>query len=188
MFDHHLQRHLAAVSSLSAIRENIEAAGNCIAVCLQGGGKVLLCGNGGSAADAQHIAAELVGRFVTERRGLPAIALTTDTSILTAVGNDYGFNQVFARQIEALAREGDVLIAISTSGNSANILAAVDAAAATGCRTIGLTGREGGKLRDRVDVAVVVAVPETAHIQECHLLIGHLWCAMVDHELGAGQT
>jgi D-sedoheptulose 7-phosphate isomerase len=149
---------------------------------LRQGNKLLLFGNGGSAADAQHLAAEFVGRFVLERRALPAIALTTDTSILTAVGNDYGFDQVFARQIEALGRPGDVAIGISTSGNSPNVLAAINVAAARGLKTVGLAGKDGGALAKAVDVAIVIPSSNTARIQECHITIGHLFCELVEKE------
>jgi len=158
----------------------IEAAGRLMLQTLQNGNKVLLCGNGGSAADAQHIAAELTGRFLKERRGLPAVALTTDTSALTAIGNDYGFERIFERQVEALAVEGDLLVGISTSGNSANVLRALERANDLGCLTLGLSGRDGGAMNDLCDLNLVVPVQETARIQEMHILIGHLLCAMVD--------
>lgn len=180
IFDAHISQHQDALQSLIALKPAIENAGKLIAMCLQRGNKVLLCGNGGSAADAQHIAAEFVGRFIAERKGLPAIALTTDTSILTAVANDYGYDHVFARQVEALAKEGDVLIGISTSGNSPNVLAAVEAAKQMGCSAIGLLGRDGGKLKLLVEHAVTVPAQLTAAVQECHIVIGHIWCAMVD--------
>jgi len=183
IFDTHISQHMAALRSLAGLQTAIEDAGKRIAECLQRGNKVLLCGNGGSAADAQHIAAELVGRFITERKGLPAIALTTDTSILTAVANDYGYDHVFARQVEAHARTGDVLIGISTSGNSDNVLMAIAAAIQVGCTTIGLLGRDGGKLNKMVNQAITVPVQTTAAIQECHIVIGHMWCAMVDAAL-----
>ncbi len=149
--------------------------------------KLLLCGNGGSAADAQHIAAEFVGRFENERRGWPAIALTTDTSTLTSVSNDYGYEQVFSRQVEALAAQGDVLVAISTSGNSPNVIAAVMAAQRLGCKTIGLTGAGGKRLASLCDAAILVQSARTARIQEAHNLIGHLMCEMVDELLAANQ-
>ncbi|MCU0224790.1 MAG: D-sedoheptulose 7-phosphate isomerase [Acidobacteria bacterium] len=147
------------------------------------GGTVLLCGNGGSAADAQHIAAELTGRFLRERRGLPAVALTTDTSALTAIGNDYGFERVFARQIEALGRPGDVMVAITTSGSSPNVLRAIDEARARGLAVIGLLGRDGGAARARCDAALVVESEVTARIQEVHILIAHILCEAADRAL-----
>lgn len=144
------------------------------------GKKVLLCGNGGSAADAQHIAAELVGRYVLERRPLAAIALTTDTSALTAIANDYGYDHVFSRQVEALGAEGDVLVAITTSGTSRNVVAAVTAARARGMKVIGLTGGKGGAFVSACDAGVAVPSTVTARIQECHITIGHLWCEAID--------
>lgn len=187
-FIQHLERHLNAVASLRCELPAVIASADLIVAALRRGNRILLCGNGGSAADAQHIAAEMVGRFVIERPGLPAIALNTDTSILTAVGNDYGFAQVFARQVEALAQPGDVLVGISTSGNSENVIAAVSAATQRGCRTIGLLGRDGGKLAALVEQAVVVGADQTAHIQECHIMIGHMWCAHVDASFATDAT
>ncbi len=154
--------------------------------CITAGGKVMACGNGGSASDAQHFAAEFVGRFERERPGLAAIALTTDTSILTAVGNDYDFNAIFSKQVQALGSPGDVLIAISTSGNSANVLAAVEAAKAKEMTVIALTGRGGGKMRERLgetDVHICVPHERTARIQEVHLLVLHCICDGVDAQL-----
>lgn len=147
---------------------------------VQAGKKVLLCGNGGSAADAQHIAAELVGRFVVERRPLPAIALTTDTSALTAIGNDYGYEVVFSRQVEALGCPGDVLIAITTSGTSKNVVAAYDSARKLGMKVIGLTGAKGAAFVAQCDAGVAVPSLNTARIQECHIAIGHLLCEILD--------
>lgn len=147
---------------------------------LQRGCRVLVCGNGGSAADAQHLAAELCGRFGKERRALAGIALTTDTSALTAIANDYGFDRVFARQVEALGRPGDLLIGISTSGNSPNVIVAVEEAKQLGIRTIGLLGRDGGKLRTLVDDAIIVPCPITARIQEVHQMIYHFWCEAIE--------
>ena len=163
-----------------------EAAG-LITMCLRAGGKLLFFGNGGSAADAQHLAAEFVGRFVRERAGLPAIALTTDSSILTAVGNDYGFDQIFARQIQALGRPGDVAIAISTSGNSLNVLEGVKEARKRKLKTIGLTGKDGGLLAQQTDVAIMVPSTSTAKIQECHIAIGHLFCELVDGDFSESK-
>ncbi|HSN32207.1 MAG TPA: phosphoheptose isomerase [Ideonella sp.] len=172
--------------SAEALAKPIAEAVSTLLGCITSGGKVLVCGNGGSASDAQHFAAEFVGRFERERPGLAAIALTTDTSILTAVGNDYDFSQVFAKQVQALGVPGDVLIAISTSGNSANVLAAVDAARAKDMTVIALTGRGGGKLREKLhdtDVHVCVPHERTARIQEVHLLVIHCLCDAVDLQL-----
>lgn len=145
--------------------------------------KLMLCGNGGSAADAQHIAAEFVNRFLLERPPLPAIALTTDTSIITSVGNDYTFDEVFSKQVKAIGMEGDVLLAISTSGSSANVLSAVEAAKNQGIFTAGLTGGDGGKLAILADLALVVKSDSTPRIQETHILIGHIICQLVDYLL-----
>jgi D-sedoheptulose 7-phosphate isomerase len=164
----------------------IADAVNAVVGCITAGGKVMACGNGGSASDAQHFAAEFVGRFERERPGLAAIALTTDSSILTAVGNDYDFNSIFSKQVQALGSPGDVLIAISTSGNSANVLAAVDAARAKEMTVIALTGRGGGKLRERLgetDVHICVPHERTARIQEVHILALHCLCDAVDLQL-----
>ena len=180
--DHHLQ----AVGALRGLAPSMDAIGQRLLAALRSGGKILLCGNGGSAADAQHIAAELVGRFAHARRGLPAIALTTDSSALTSIGNDFGFEQVFARQVEALARAEDMLIGISTSGNSRNVVEAVKVARAMGVTTVGLLGGSGGALKDLVDNALIVPSSETARIQECHILIGHIWCAMIDEAFQEG--
>jgi len=144
------------------------------------GNKILLFGNGGSAGDAQHISAEFTGRFVKERRGLPAIALTTDTSALTAIGNDYGFETIFERQVEALAKEGDLLIGISTSGNSANVIKALQIGKILGCNTLGMSGRDGGQMNDVCQINLVVPSQITARIQEIHILIGHVLCTAVD--------
>lgn len=160
----------------------VEAARLVIA-SLRTGNKILFFGNGGSAADAQHLAAEFVGRFVRERRPLPALALTTDTSLLTAVGNDYGFDEVFVRQVTALGQPGDVAVGITTSGNSPNVLLAIKEARARGLKTIGLAGKDGGALRDAVDVPIIVPSPITARIQECHITIGHLLCELMEEEL-----
>lgn len=155
--------------------------------CIRDGGKILLFGNGGSAADAQHVAAEIVGRFKRERRGLPAIALTTDTSILTAIGNDYGFEQIFARQIEALTKPGDVAVGISTSGNSANVLRALELAREMGAKTIGFTGGKGGRLPALCDICFIAPVDDTARIQELHISAWHAICDLVERELTGGD-
>lgn len=149
---------------------------------LKAGNKVLFCGNGGSAADAQHLAAELIGRFQKERRSLASIALTTDTSILTAVANDYGYDEVFARQVEGLGRSGDVLIGISTSGNSANVVKAALKARDTGMHTIAFIGEGGGKLKDICDITFAVPSKVTARIQEMHIMVGHIICELVEEE------
>jgi D-sedoheptulose 7-phosphate isomerase len=154
-----------------------------MAECLRAGGKLLFFGNGGSAADAQHLAAEFVGRFLLERRGLPAIALTTDSSILTAIGNDYGFDRVFSRQIEALGQAGDVAFGISTSGNSPNVIAALKQAKSQHLKTIGLAGKDGGQLRQCCDIPLVVTSTNTARVQECHITIGHLLCELAENDL-----
>ena len=168
------------------LRESLSSIVRCgelISAAVLNGNKVLLCGNGGSAADAQHIAAEFVGRYEDERRAFPAIALTVDTSALTAISNDYGYEKVFVRQVEALAGPNDVLIAISTSGNSPNVLSAVMLANKIGCKTIGLTGASGKKLAGLCHAAVLVPSTRTSRIQEAHGTIGHIWCEMVDRNL-----
>lgn len=176
-----LAAHLEVIQNvLDAKLQEIEQSGQLICSALREGHKVLLCGNGGSAADAQHIAAELVGRYEDHRRAWPAIALTTDTSALTAVSNDYGYERVFARQVEALAVADDVLIAISTSGKSPNVIRAVELARSMGCRTIALTGAEGEPLSSLCDIAVVVPSERTSRVQEAHITIGHLWCEMIE--------
>ncbi|HYR26778.1 MAG TPA: D-sedoheptulose 7-phosphate isomerase, partial [Aquabacterium sp.] len=151
---------------------------------LQAGGKLMFCGNGGSAADSQHLAAELTGRFIKDRRPLAAVALSTDTSALTCIGNDYAFDEVFARQVQGLGRAGDVLVAISTSGNSRNVIRAVEEARALGVQVIGFLGRDGGVLKAMCDVAIVVPSTVTARIQESHILIGHTLCGLIEAQLG----
>ena len=162
----------------------IEKAAVAAADCLRQGHKLLFFGNGGSASDSQHLAAEFVGRYEKERRALPAIALTTDTSILTAVGNDYGFERIFERQVEALGKKGDVLFAISTSGNSKNVLKAVQKAKQLGLYTIALTGGTGGELKSLTDLSLVIPSKKTSRIQESHIMIGHILCECVDELLG----
>lgn len=180
-----LQEHLLAIESLLDSKLNdIAATGQAIWDALKAGNKVLLCGNGGSAADAQHIAAELVGRYERQRRAFPAISLTTDTSALTAVSNDYGYEGVFARQVEALATAGDVLIAISTSGKSPSVIKAADQARSMGCKTIALTGCTGEPLASHCDLVMLVPSNRTSRVQEAHITIGHLWCEMIDRALG----
>jgi D-sedoheptulose 7-phosphate isomerase len=149
------------------------------------GGKLLVMGNGGSAADAQHFAAEIVGRFKMERKGLPAIALSTDTSILTAIGNDYGFDRVFSRQVEALAAPGDLIVGISTSGNSTNVLQALELAREKGCCTIGLLGKDGGTIKDVCDLALIVPTSDTPRVQEGHITIIHIVCDLLEKTMFA---
>ena len=174
--EHILIANLAA----NQLTSEIEAACKMVIDCLKNGNKILLFGNGGSAADAQHIAAEFTGRFVKERRGLPAIALTTDTSALTAISNDYGFAKLFERQVEALANPGDVLIGLSTSGNSENVINALVQGNKIGCKTIGLTGKSGGLMSSSCNINIIVPSENTARIQEIHILIGHIICMIVD--------
>lgn len=175
-----VKQKIAADSTLVA--SIAEVVDRCIRT-LQSGGKILLAGNGGSAADSQHIAAEFVGRFKLEREALPAIALTTDTSLLTAVGNDYGFEMIFARQVSGLARAGDLFIGISTSGNSPNVLRALEVCRELGVSTVGLTGAGGGKMAALADVLLPVPSIETPRIQESHIMIGHLICDLVDTQM-----
>lgn len=187
-----LRIHLAeAHSALSLLHRDVtllsaldSACNACISAC-SGGWKILVAGNGGSAADAQHFAGELVSRFYFDRPALAAIALSTDTSILTAVGNDYGYEKIFSRQIEALGSPGDVFIAISTSGTSANILQALNQAKAQGLTTIGLTGRSGGKMKDLCDICLCAPSDSTPRIQECHLVLEHSLCACIEEALFA---
>ncbi|MCZ4244315.1 D-sedoheptulose 7-phosphate isomerase [Pedobacter punctiformis] len=177
-----LNHHKQTIDKVIAeIIPQIEEACKILIETINSGSKVLLAGNGGSAADAQHIAAELTGRFVKERIALPALALTVDTSALTAISNDYGYEKVFARQVEAFAKPNDLFIAISTSGNSGNILAALETAKKLGCKTIGLSGRGGGAMTGLCDVNIIIPENNTARIQEMHILIGHILCTAVDN-------
>jgi len=176
--------HLETIQTVINQMEEPLAKASLLAVeVLKRGNKILLCGNGGSAADAQHIAAELTGRYKTERRGLPGIALTTDTSALTAIGNDYGYHRIFDRQVEALANEGDMLIGISTSGNSENVVSALTLAKELRCVTLGFSGRDGGKMNEVCDINLVVPSQDTPRIQEMHILFGHSLCQIIDNEL-----
>jgi D-sedoheptulose 7-phosphate isomerase len=170
------------------LSEEIVIAIKMIIDALEVGGKVILIGNGGSAADAQHIAAEFIGRFKLERKGLPAIALNNDTSVLTALANDYGYDNVFSRQLEALGNNKDILIAISTSGNSPNILEAVKIARTNDIKVIGLTGGTGGKLKDMANIAIIVPSDNIARIQEAHITIGHVVCNLVEKELSREKS
>lgn len=174
--------HMEMFNALESLFPQISDVGVLLQNTIKNGGKILICGNGGSAADSQHIAAEIVGRFKKERKGLPAIALTTDTSILTSVGNDYGYDYIFARQVEALCTPKDVLIGITTSGNSANIVRAIEAANEVGATTIGLTGGTGGKLNMLCKHNIVVPANVTARIQEAHIFIGHCLCEIIESD------
>lgn len=183
VFDQAMDLHLEVARATRALAPQVAQAAQMMSECLSQGGQILFCGNGGSAADAQHLAAEFVGRFLKERRALPAQALSVNTSILTAIGNDYGYERVFARQVEAMGKPGDVLVGITTSGNSPNILAAALAARAAGLKVIGMTGEGGGKLAAFCDLLLAVPSQSTPRIQEMHILIGHSFCQMVEEAL-----
>jgi len=174
--------HMAMFNALEPLFPLISDVGIAMQDCIRNGGKILVMGNGGSAADSQHIAAEIVGRFKKERKGMPAIALTTDTSILTSVGNDYGYDYVFARQVEALCRPEDLVIGITTSGNSTNVVSAMQAAKDIGAITVGLTGGSGGKLTAICDYNLIIPANVTARIQEAHIFIGHCLCEILESD------
>ena len=180
LFASAIQEHLRIISEFQSQCGLLEQIARVMSASLHAGGKILWCGNGGSAGDSQHLAAELVGRFRRERRGLSSIALSTNTSILTAIGNDYGYDRVFSRQVEAIASPGDVLVGISTSGNSKNVLAAFETARLMGVVTIAFTGSGGGKMREAADYLLEVPSNDTARIQEGHILAGHLVCDWVE--------
>jgi D-sedoheptulose 7-phosphate isomerase len=183
MFQTALKQHIQCFEQLADLAAPIEQAGGLLARTIQSGHKILICGNGGSAADAQHFAAELIGRFEQERVAWPAIALTTDTSILTAVGNDYGFGNVFARQVQGLGQPDDLFIGISTSGNSENVLRAAAEAKEKGLQTIGLLGKDGGTLKSKVDWPVVISYATTARVQEAHIFILHFWAMQIERQI-----
>ncbi len=181
MIQEELRAHQLTINRvIEEMAPEIEMAAKLVVQTLERGNKVLLCGNGGSAADAQHIAAELSGRYKTERRALGGIALTTDTSALTAIANDYGYDRVFDRQVEAIAKEGDLLIGLSTSGNSLNVISAFAVAKLMGCYTLGLSGKGGGEMNRICHLNLVVPSEDTPRIQEMHILIGHILCQAVD--------
>ncbi len=187
----HIEASIAVKQAMTDLAPVIASAGTAMAQTLRSGGKLLACGNGGSASDAQHFSGELLGRFEREREGLPAIALSTDTSAMTAIANDYDFEQMFSKQVSALGRNGDLLLAITTSGNSANVLAAVAAAHDRGMRIVALTGRDGGKLgrslRDD-DCEIRVPAQRTARIQEAHILVIHCLCDIIDSLVDASAV
>ncbi len=185
---HEFSEHIkVTVETIKSIGKPIEIAAKICIDSLKKGGKILIIGNGGSAADAQHIAAEIVGRYKTERKGLSAIALTTDSSVITAIANDYGYLHVFKRQVEALANEGDVVIGISTGGSSANIIGALKLANVLGCKTIGLSGRDGGEFSGLCDVNLLAIAKDTPRIQEMHILIGHTICHLIELEFSSSK-
>ncbi|MCG6940263.1 MAG: D-sedoheptulose 7-phosphate isomerase [Thiohalocapsa sp.] len=175
--------HVRVLQETATLGQDIACFAERVADCIGGGGRVFWMGNGGSAADCQHLAAELVGRFERERRGLPSIALTTDSSILTSVANDYGFESVFARQVEALCCDGDLLVGLSTSGNSANVLRAMERVAGRAVYRVGLTGAGGGRLAEICDLCLRVPSNVTARIQEAHIVIGHIVCDLVERRV-----
>jgi len=181
----HFNEHLQTISEISSMfSESIENSSIQISESLANGGTLFWCGNGGSAADSQHLAAELVGRFKKDRKALRSVALTTDSSVLTCIANDYSYEDVFSRQLEALARDGDVLVSISTSGNSENVLRALIAAKRLGVKTIALLGKDGGKAKEHADLSIVIPSNSTARVQESHILIGHILCDLIEQELG----
>ena len=182
IIENEFNEHIKVVNSLHNLTNDVATSAQLCIDCLKNGGKILIFGNGGSAADAQHIAAELVGRYKAVRKGLPAIALTTDTSALTAIGNDYGYDYVFNRQVEALANKGDVVIGISTSGSSANVISALKLASELNCKTIGFSGQDGGIMKDICDINLVAPSEDTPRIQEIHIIIGHTICHLIDQE------
>lgn len=193
IFQHAISEHIAVIQSISTQQALLERIAAEMTRALLAGRKVLWCGNGGSAADSQHMAAELMGRFRRERCGLPSIALTTDTSILTAIGNDYGYEKVFQRQVEALCVKGDVVVGISTSGNSKNVCAALETARKMGAFTVALTGESGGLMASIADATLSIASKDTARIQEAHILCGHMLCDWVElsvceHEPAAAHS
>ncbi|EES88748.1 D-sedoheptulose 7-phosphate isomerase [Helicobacter canadensis] len=175
-----IQSHLQTAQKMSSLVDSIQEAANLAITTLQNGGKILICGNGGSAADSQHIAAELTGRYKRERKGLSAIALTTDTSALTAIGNDYGYDFVFSRQFEALAKKGDLLWGISTSGNSINVLNAMRSAREMECKILGFSGKDGGEMKKWCDLLLLSPSDDTPRIQEMHLLMAHIICDLIE--------
>ncbi len=179
----YIEEHQLVFKKIAEMRSDIDNAAEILVQTILKGQKILVCGNGGSAADAQHFAAELVGRFEKERLAMPAIALTTDTSALTAIANDYGYETVFARQVDALGNKGDTLVGISTSGNSENVMLAIESAQKKGVKTVGLLGRDGGKMADIVDAAVIVPHANTARIQEVHIFVIHYWSARIENNV-----
>ena len=189
VLEDYLAKHIESIHHVrDRLMPQIVDCAEIMIAALKSGNKILIMGNGGSAADAQHFAAELVGRFRRERQGLAAVALSTDTSILTAIGNDYGFDDIFSRQIEALALPGDIVFGISTSGQSRNVINAVEKATAKGCQSIGLLGKDGGQLAAVVTQPLTVAGVETSCIQEAHIMIIHMLCELVEANMAAQKA
>jgi len=183
--DRNFQEHAKVISLLREnLSEDVKNLGNFLGQILKDGGTIFWAGNVGSAADSQHLAAELVGRFKNNRKALRSVALTTDTSVLTCIANDYSYDDIFSRQLEALGRDGDVLVAISTSGNSENVSRALISAKELGVKTIALLGKDGGKAKELADLSIVIPSNSTARIQEAHILIGHILCDLIERELG----
>ena len=182
IIENEFNEHIKVANSTHCLTDDIVISAELCIDCLKNGGKILLFGNGGSAADAQHIAAELVGRYKTNRKGLPAIALTTDSSALTSIGNDFGYEHVFDRQVEAIANKGDVVIGISTTGKSGNVINALKLASRLNCTTIGFSGHDGGEMNKICNVNLVAPSEDTPRIQEMHIIIGHTICHLIDQE------
>ena len=180
LINKHIQEHNDVLDSISQLDESIEKVANVFICCLEKGGTIFWCGNGGSASDSQHLAGELVGRFAGERRPLKSIALTADSAVMTCIVNDYGYEHIFSRQVEGLGSKGDVLVGISTSGNSKNVLNAFEVAKNKGVRTIGLLGKAGGMAKNLVDESIIVSSNSTARVQEMHILIGHILCDLIE--------
>jgi D-sedoheptulose 7-phosphate isomerase len=182
IFDQAVADHLSVVQRLPELYSEIVKLATLMRDCISNGGKVIWMGNGGSAADSQHLAAEIVGRFKKERMGMASIALTTDSSIITSVGNDYGFEAIFSRQVEAIGKQGDILVGITTTGNSGNVVAAINSGKKMGLVTVGMLGNDGGKLKSLCDHSIIVPSVDTARIQESHILIGHILCEFIEVE------
>ena len=183
LINKHIKEHNDVLDSISQLDKSIEKVANVFISCLKKGGTIFWCGNGGSASDSQHLAGELVGRFVDERKPLRSIALTADSAVMTCIVNDFGYDYIFSRQIEALGCKGDVLVGISTSGNSKNVLNAFEAASNKGVKTIGLLGKGGGLAKALVDEPIIISSNSTARVQEMHILVGHIFCDLIEEGL-----
>ena len=183
LINKHLQEHSIVLDSIMQLEESIEKVANIFLSCLEKGGTIFWCGNGGSASDSQHLAGELVGRFVDERKPLKSIALTADSAVMTCIVNDYGYEYIFSRQVEALGSKGDVLVGITTSGNSKNVLKAFEVAKDKGVTTIGLLGKGGGMAKSLVEESIIISSQTTARVQEMHILVGHILCDLIEEGL-----